>query len=502
MNGFQYLHFRKLTVASLLLALLAGSFWTASFSTIAQSPSQRKINTKTFKDMPIVISQVRNLEKEQDWFRDLQIEVKNISDKPIYFIAIGIEFPDIERPPATSRADGLIPAKTVIGFPLKFGRSELGDLSKLATPDDVALKPGESYVFTIPASRVTGFEKMKKRMNISVESTKNITVRLDTISFGDGTGFVAGKKRAYKEKASTNRSSNGVFQKVKWGTPTAPASQTPNACGTCNPYYIDYNSGIFCTPTTGSPCEQDNAKLRSGEPCSRFAQAFFACGDVQLCEHDYIDDEASESCPTRTCNVSAHIIANCEFGGGYWNTDTCSCDAYTPLIIDVNGDGYRLTDAAGGVLFDIDGDSATERLSWTARWSDDALLALDRDNNGRIDSGKELFGNFTKQPASDNANGFIALAQYDDNGDGVIDSNDAVFASLRLWQDANHNGVSEPSELHSLQALDVVRLHLDYKESKRVDEQGNRFRYRAKVDDARGAKVGRWAWDVFLVKGQ
>jgi hypothetical protein len=47
----------------------------------------------------------------------------------------------------------------------------------------------------------------------------------------------------------------------------------------------------------------------------------------------------------------------------------------------------------------------------------------------------------------------------------------------------------------------VVRLHLDYKESKRTDEHGNRFRYRAKIDDARGAKAGRWAWDVFLVAG-
>ena len=194
MNGLQYLVSRKLIIASLLLAFLSASLWTVSFSTVAQSPAQRKIATKTFKDMPIVVSQVRNLEKEPHWFRDLQIEVKNISDKPIYFVAIGLEFPDIEAPSSTSRPDGLTPARTVIGFPLKFGRSELGDLSKRATPDDVALKPGESYVFTIPESRATGFERMKKRMNISVEATKNITIRIDAISFGDGTGFVAGKK--------------------------------------------------------------------------------------------------------------------------------------------------------------------------------------------------------------------------------------------------------------------------------------------------------------------
>jgi len=209
-----------------------------------------------------------------------------------------------------------------------------------------------------------------------------------------------------------------------------------------------------------------------------------------------------------TCYGAADEFGNCPDGQNEHNG--CCCTGETPIVIDVLGNGFNLTDAANGVRFDLDTDGYLEELAWTKSDSDDAWLVLDRNGNGRVDNGAELFGNRTPQTPpglNENWNGFRALAEYDKpghggNADGFIEKNDAVFQSLRLWQDTNHNGLSEVSELHTLPEMGLESIDLDYKNSKYVDDEGNYFRWRAKVRDSHDSQLGHWAWDVILVRGQ
>lgn len=138
--------------------------------------------------------------------------------------------------------------------------------------------------------------------------------------------------------------------------------------------------------------------------------------------------------------------------------------ASSPLVIDLNGDGVGSYKLKNGVYFDLDNNGFKEKTAW-AHYQD-GLLALDLNGNGTIDNGAELFGNHTKLKNGTLAtNGFEALAQYDDNGDGVINSKDKVWKNLLVWQDKVNDGVSQSDELTKIAKTGITEIQLEYKNS-------------------------------------
>ena len=590
---------------------------------------EKKLEDKIPRHLPIKVK-VKNL-NSKTWAHDLEVEVTNTSDKPIYFLDFHIILPEVQ---------GLL--GNPVGFRLMYGRIQL---IKFTTPlefNDVPIKPGEVHIFKIPKSSAGGWDYLREKKH--KREPKRVRLIFQGLNFGDGTGYVdaGGTPIDIHKPISLNKGCSpptssphsflqlasyflpANFLPVKFSPaemfmahpgkllprpdvccPSTPCSFVKRnfyTCGrTCDensnkPYaeptgcqdpeggckIIGYIDDVCTDPTSGEPLP---CRVYELYPCADYAGAENTeercsdgvdndgdgnmncldpdCFTTSACCPDMDEDEFKDincggddcddmeqdinpnatercrnnkddncddlkDCQDSNCLLFSGFCDGCKPGSGMQSlcsfqglsVDPVRCDRCiegtsiirdgSPIVIDILGNGFALTSAQGGVNFDLNGNGIPERLSWTAVGSDDAWLALDRNGNGIVDNGAELFGNFSPQPApppGTGSNGFLALAEYDKAGngghvDGVIDSRDAIFPSLRLWQDTNHNGISEAAELHNLPSLGVAQLELDYKESKKTDQHGNRFRYRAKVKDVRGAQVGRWAWDVFLVFGQ
>jgi hypothetical protein len=210
---------------------------------------------------------------------------------------------------------------------------------------------------------------------------------------------------------------------------------------------------------------------------------------------------------TYTCSLTSSDCAE----GYEFKPSLCACVASSPILIDSAGDGFRLSSADGGVVFDIDANGITaEKIAWTEAESDDGWLVMDRDGNGRIDSGGELFGSRTPayadtaEPITENGFDALKLLEGPSYGPGkpdrVIDARDAVYSRLRIWFDRNHNGVSEPEELVSLPGAGILALSTEYKENARRDQYGNKFSLMGKAlfRGPEGQEIWRNVYDVYL----
>jgi hypothetical protein len=276
-------------------------------------------------------------------------------------------------------------------------------------------------------------------------------------------------------------------------------------------------SSISCSTHSGSPggpglAGDPGGTWAAGDPGpvnpdggqdGKYNPTVRACDDD--CEELACDPPVGQNClgPTDYCTWPA---TGCDPDmGNVMPTPWGCCCVFCPVFLDIDGDGGELTSAVGGVRFDGGGDGRRDKVSWTLPDSDDAWLVLDRNNNGVIDSGLEVFGNFTEQPASDQANGFRALAVFDQpanggNGDGFIDAQDRTYQRLRLWQDRDHDGVSESGEMFRLAQLDVARISLQYVEGRRQDQHGNIYSHGARIySRQQSLRPTRYAYDVFLL---
>jgi hypothetical protein len=305
-----------------------------------------------------------------------------------------------------------------------------------------------------------------------------------------------------RRAASPNVVSSDIRSMFAQG-PTANANGCPTGTICAQPLTAPV-PGIFCEDNDG--CGVD---VHNQGPGTNPNKGTFEGYQCSICCVDWFECDISSSPPPVPPDDPC-LNATVPLTPGPTGTDYNSPDC-SPIIVDTEGEGFRLTSAQTGVAFDISGTGHPVQLAWTDGHFHNAFLALPGPD-GLVHNGKELFGNFTPQPQSAHPNGFNALAQFDKpenggNGDGIIDVLDAVFSKLRLWIDENHDGICQPEELHRLPELGVYSLSFSYVESRRTDQFGNQFRYKARVnpgerrdprDQTPSGDPGRWAYDVFL----
>jgi len=178
----------------------------------------------------------------------------------------------------------------------------------------------------------------------------------------------------------------------------------------------------------------------------------------------------------------------------------------SPIVLDLDNLGFDFTSLERGTLFDLDANGMREKTAWVAKKSRNAFLVLDRNGNGTIDDGTELFGDATPFTNGVRAqNGFQVLHEFDlveGNGNGFVDEADPIFHQLQLWFDENQNGRSERDELFRLAEIGVYAVGVSYFVSIEQDEHGNTLRYQGEsflVDPSTGTGMRVPTVDVFFV---
>ena len=235
----------------------------AEIAAFQNGKQERTFKTRDFKDMPLAVRKVRSLDSDT-WYKDLGIEVKNVSDKPIYFILAYLDFPDIPAP-----------GNGVSGISLKFGDRKNMDVGRFAELEDPRLNPGETVVLEIPEQYRKGLQIKQER---HPEMVKRFELHFGIISFGDGTGFVVERARDYRIK----RSHVGTSKKHHPNRIRAPPQ---DGCGSCARYIMNPEPRQICwDPLNDVACDSELVTTSPSQPCRLTRARYFDCN------HDDIDE--------------------------------------------------------------------------------------------------------------------------------------------------------------------------------------------------------------------
>jgi len=282
-----------------------------------------------------------------------------------------------------------------------------------------------------------------------------------------------------------------------------------NTCNACGGTYDCAGNCPACNnPPPPSGCQSD-ADCASGQSCD-IASGVCQTSGNQTC---YQNSDCSPGCTciSGSCDCSGSngsggsgCVGDYQCGTGeYCNTSVypaeCEPAIADPIIVDLSGQGFPMTNLANGVLFNFFSRGLV-KVSWTQFGANVGWLALPQ--GGVVANGSELFGNYTAQPNPypKAPSGFRALAVLDTNHDGVINSKDPAWPQLRLWVDSNHDGISQPSEILTMAQAGLTAISTHWSDAHFTDPYGNQFHNRVEVLFNGGTnKNDRYAYDVTLV---
>jgi hypothetical protein len=261
----------------------------------AQLPQvERALDDQIPKHLPIKIK-VKNLKSEK-WVRDFELEITNTSDKPIYHLRMSVSLPDV-----------ITENNRNLGFPLRYGRSALNSFSVPIEPDDVPIKPGESYTLKIPEQLQLGWESLVKRRGLAKEEPRKIKFTFQNLNFGDGTGFrfpsgipfnIHQRRRELMQRESERKTLNAsLFDPPPRSSDQSPLSSTLFLPATFLP--VNFSPAKTSEPASGGTMSSSDICCPGSSCQSLREEIVYCCAEIIKAVNSPCSDPAG-SCTTYT----------------------------------------------------------------------------------------------------------------------------------------------------------------------------------------------------------